>query len=70
MFRPLRKIVPRTRLPSQNLVPGWQKLRHGGLPPGQLFGTLLRVKNASEGEAGTRIGGQRNQRLLPQPPGR
>jgi len=28
------------------------------------------VKNASEGEAGTRIGGRRHQRLLPQPPGR
>jgi hypothetical protein len=33
-----------------------QKLRHGGLPPGQFFGTLLRVKYASEGEAGTRNG--------------
>ena len=39
-------------------------------PPGQFSGTLLRVKNASEGEAGTRIGGRRHQRLLPQPPGR
>jgi len=47
-----------------------QKLRNGGLPPGQLLGTLLRVKNASEGEAGTRTGGLRHQRLLPQPPGR
>jgi len=38
--------------------------------PGQFFGILLRVKNASEGEAGTRIGGRRHQRLLPIPAGR
>jgi hypothetical protein len=35
-------------------MPGWQKLRHGVLQAGILLGTLLRLKNASEGEAGDR----------------
>ena len=47
-----------------------QKLRHGGLPAGTVFWHPPSRENASEGEAGTRIGGRRHQRLLPQPPGR
>jgi hypothetical protein len=45
------------KLPScfKRQVPDKKNMTMVPCPPGQLFGTLLRVKNASEGEAGTRM---------------